>query len=83
MANTGFEEAGTEDYIKYAIKRFAEIGTKSKHRKWYISFLESVLFDLYMPRPTEKQFKICRLYTEDRLRNTFRAYFSINVTLSS
>jgi hypothetical protein len=46
MANFGYEEAGTGDYIRFTIERFSEIGKESKHKNWYKEFFESLFYDI-------------------------------------
>jgi hypothetical protein len=43
MANIGWEEAGTGDYQKYAIKNLIEIGKNSKYGNWYSGHLSVIL----------------------------------------
>lgn len=46
MASFGYEEAGTGDYIKYALDRFLDISKESKWRDWYVSLFKSMLRDI-------------------------------------
>lgn len=67
MANFGYEEAGTGDYIKYAIECFSKIGRESNYRDGYISFLEGILHDVDVLKSKEETKGECRKWISDAL----------------
>jgi len=67
MANFGFEEAGTGDYVKYAIECFSEIGKESNHREWYISFLKGILCDIDVLKSRIETKDECKKWISDAL----------------
>jgi len=67
MANFGYEEAGTGDYIKYAIKCFSEIGKVSKYKDWYTSFFGSILHDIDVLKSKEETKDECEKWVNNAL----------------
>jgi len=67
MANFGYEEGGTGDYIKYAVKCFSEIGRESHHKDWYVSFFESILHDVEVLKSRKETKDECKKWVKDAL----------------
>lgn len=67
MANFGYEEAGTGDYIKYAIECFSEIGEVSNYRDWHVSFLEGILHDIDVLKSEEETKDDCKKWISNAL----------------